>query len=132
MPKGSQCYKRTSSHRTQETLTDILNMEPYPAITKCGTPCTVTRSKILSKGQKKKALHPSILILKFDEVVVHKTKVLAYRFSNFVIDMGSSLGLWFGLSVFGITDLIFTVFQYAKKFNGQMKRKHKKANNRTF
>ena len=31
--------------------------------------------------------------------------MLAYGFSGFLIDMGSSLGLWFGLSVFGITDL---------------------------
>ena len=55
------------------------------------------------------------LMLKFDDLVVHRTKVLAYGFSDFLIDLGSSLGLWFGLSVFGITDLGMTAYQWIKK-----------------
>jgi hypothetical protein len=59
--------------------------------------------------------------LKFDELVVHRTKVLAYGFSEFLIDMGSNLGLWFGLSVLGITDLGIMAMQWFKKIRGMGK-----------
>ena len=61
------------------------------------------------------------LTLKFDDLVVHRTKVLAYGFSDFLIDLGSSLGLWFGLSVFGITDLGMTAYQWIKKLKRETK-----------
>ena len=41
----------------------------------------------------------------FEEEVVHRQKYLAYGSYEFLIDVGSSLGLWLGLSVFGIVDL---------------------------
>ena len=54
------------------------------------------------------------ITLKFADKVVYTTKKLAYGPSAFLIDMGSSLGLWFGLSVFGITDLSIFTFQWVK------------------
>ena len=44
-------------------------------------------------------------------------KVIVYTFFNFIIDVGSSLGLWLGLSALGITDLAFEAFMLAKKSN---------------
>ena len=61
--------------------------------------------------------------LEFDNLVVHRTKMLSYGFSDFLIDLGSSLGLWFGLSVFGITDLGIIAFQAAKKIRNDALRK---------
>ena len=34
------------------------------------------------------------------------TKVLAYDFSQLLVEIGSSLGLWLGLSVVGMFDLV--------------------------
>ena len=55
------------------------------------------------------------LDLQFDNHVVHTKEMLAYDFSNFLIDIGSSLGLWFGLSVFGLADLVVRILQFANK-----------------
>ena len=63
------------------------------------------------------------LILNFAEQVSYTTKHLAYGPSEFLIDMGSSLGLWFGLSVFGITDLVSKAFQLVKNTRQEVIRK---------
>ena len=86
-------------------------MDTYPAKGRCAKPCTVTKSKIISDGKVKHDFRlENTLNIKFESDVVFRRKVLAYDFSSFLIDMGSSLGLWFGLSVFGITDMgIFIV-----------------------
>ena len=49
--------------------------------------------------------HEAELNFSFGEEVVHRQKYLAYGSYEFLIDVGSSLGLWLGLSVFGIVDL---------------------------
>ena len=49
------------------------------------------------------------IMLSFHQDVHYTKKYLTYDFSFFLIDMGSSLGLWFGLSVFGLTDLCILV-----------------------
>ena len=36
-----------------------------------------------------------------------KKKIVIYNWFNFIVDVGSSLGLWLGLSAIGITDLLF-------------------------
>ena len=46
---------------------------------------------------------PTISELRFDGCC-HPCLNL-HRVFSFLIDIGSSLGLWFGLSVFGVTDL---------------------------
>ena len=56
------------------------------------------------------------LYFTFGEEVVHRQKVLAYGSYEFLIDVGSSLGLWLGLSVFGITDLGVDLVLYVRKF----------------
>ena len=97
-----------------DSFRKFLRMETSFVIYKCKRPCTVTRSKIFEKGnvlleeRKKK----SRLQLKIAREVVYKTKIIGYGFSNFLIDMGSSMGFWFGLSVFGLTDLGITTIEW--------------------
>ena len=64
-----------------------------------------------------------VLELNFDDQVVFTTKQLAYGPSDFLIDIGSSLGLWFGLSVFGISDLGISAFQWVKNKGQEAMRK---------
>ena len=100
------------------TLNSILNMESYPAREKCKRPCTVTQSNFFL-GKKKKGFYygSASIKFKFATEVVHKTRVLGYGFSHFLIDLGSSLGLWFGLSVFGIADLGILSFHWVRNLN---------------
>ncbi len=53
-------------------------------------------------------------IIHFDEQVEVTEKTFNYSYYNFIIDVGSSMGLWFGLSVFGIFDLLIETFQFVK------------------
>ena len=99
-----------------ETVDGIYEMNTYPAKERCKESCNITQSDIVvrkmikAKGKSK----TNTLKLKFANLVVHKAKVLDYGISNFVIDLGSSLGLWFGLSVFGLTDLAAIFFQWLR------------------
>ena len=82
----------------------------------CTKPCTVIRNNIFKNNEQYFGREfYAKLIFVFDDIVVLKTKMLAYGFSDFLIDMGSSLGLWFGLSVFGIKDLLIMVIQWTDK-----------------
>ena len=55
------------------------------------------------------------LILKFKDSVRLEKKVVVYTLFNFVIDVGSSLGLWLGLSALSIIDLAIDAVGVAKK-----------------
>jgi hypothetical protein len=108
-----------------DTVNGILEMDTFPAKTKCFNPCTVTQPKVLSNGGGEYySFQRAILKIKFANQVVHKVKILGYDFSAFLVDMGSSLGLWFGLSVFGIKDLGITVLQWAMKRRVQRRGKY--------
>ena len=67
----------------------------------------------------------AVLLFTFGEEVVHRQKYLAYGSYEFLIDVGSSLGLWLGLSVFGIIDLGMEMALLVKKVH--MKRIEKGA-----
>ena len=42
--------------------------------------------------------------------------LVAYTWFDLITDVGSSLGLWLGLSALGITDLAIDAFKVAKKW----------------
>ena len=94
----------------------ILSMENdiYIGKEKCTKPCTIQKSMVLFNQKETDYFNRTYLTLIFDDEVVQTTKKLGYGPSEFLIDMGSSLGLWFGLSVFGITDLGIMAAQYIK------------------
>ena len=113
--------------KTSLAVAEIYDMENYQEKKGCITPCTVTQALILSSEKNEdryaKASNQSFLRLDFANEVIYTTKKLAYGSSEFLIDMGSSLGLWFGLSVFGLTDLGIVAFQWIRKFKRKLKRK---------
>ena len=55
------------------------------------------------------------VLISFLDDVPYTQKYLTYDFSNFLIDIGSSLGLWFGVSVFGLTDIGILVINFIKR-----------------
>ena len=97
----------------------------YPAKESC-TPCTFAQPDIFYGREFYQGWDDYTLTLTFDDLVMYTTRKLAYGPSNFLIDIGSSLGLWFGLSVFGITDLGITAFQWVKNSRQEVMRKFMK------
>ena len=106
--------KNIYSNNKFSVISGIVRMESYPAREKCTKPCTVTQSNSFLKEKTLDNGERTNLKFRFAKQVIYKTKILGYGFSNFLIDLGSSLGLWFGLSVFGITDLGIMTYQWAK------------------
>ena len=49
-------------------------------------------------------------VLLFNSEVVFKKRVVVYDLFNFVVDVGSSLGLWLGLSMLNISDAVLDFF----------------------
>jgi hypothetical protein len=100
-------------------------MESYSTKETCTKPCTVAQPTVMFNGKEVLEDCPKhfVLRLNFAEQVVYTTKKLAYGPSEFLIDIGSSLGLWFGLSVFGITDLGIMTFQWVKNVRLNVMRK---------
>ena len=109
-------------------VASIYEMVTYLKKDICIKACNVTQASI-SPSEKKKsryatASNQTYLRLNFASEVLYTTKKFAYGPSEFLIDMGSSLGLWFGLSVFGITDLCIIAFQWLKKMRIKIMRKY--------
>ena len=93
-------------NKTSNTVAGIMQMKSFPAKERCFKPCTAAQSMVLFNGRDMETYNNhTLLALDFVDEVVYTTKRLDYGPSEFLIDMGSSLGFWFGLSVFGITDL---------------------------
>jgi hypothetical protein len=99
-------------NQTVGTIEGILDMKTYPSKERCTKPCTVAKPTVMMNGKDVEKDQPDhfILNLNFADQVVYTTKKLTYGPSEFLVDIGSSLGLWFGLSVFGITDLSIMTF----------------------
>ena len=64
--------------------------------------------RIFRKGQ-------TSIILNIKKAVKRTTYVKAYELFDLVVDVGSSLGLWIGLSVVGVIDLILNAGDFLKK-----------------
>ena len=115
-------------HNTYIPVAGIYEMITYLQEDSCNKACTVTQASILPSEKKKSryatASNQTYFRLNFASEVLYTTKRFAYGPSDFLIDMGSSLGLWFGLSVFGITDLGIIAFQWLKKMRIKIMRKY--------
>ena len=57
--------------------------------------------------------------LTFSNKVAFSKKFIPYKAFEFIIDIGSSLGLWLGLSALSITDLAIESFTVVKKWIGK-------------
>ena len=70
----------------------------------CLPPCTFTSAT--AEEQPHAAHNLPWVILYFKNIVKVQTTVLAYDFGSLLVEIGSSLGLWLGLSMVGVFDLI--------------------------
>ena len=111
-------------NKTKDLVTHIYYMTTNPALERCRKACTVAQPNVLyGKQDSYEPGFNNSITLNFADEVVYTTKKLAYGPSEFLVDMGSSLGLWFGLSVFGITDLGIMAFQWIKNTREEVMKK---------
>ena len=81
---------------------------------KCKNPCKkMTNTLSVISESVEYELYTNIEF-RFKKTVRVEKKVIVYTWFNFIIDVGSSLGLWLGLSALGILDLAIEAFMVAK------------------
>ena len=76
----------------------------------CRHSCKVNTYIITEKDSRKHAFSKSYLT--FNQKVLVTEKVPNYDMFKYIIDVGSSLGLWLGLSVLGLHDLVVWAVQF--------------------
>ena len=97
-------------------LMELVAFRPIPPQKKCKKPCLATESTVQLRGKNKpdhpRAMTMSKVNLHFKEEVPKTFKMINYTPYDFLIDSGSSLGLWLGLSIFSLTDLSIDALHY--------------------
>ena len=79
----------------------------------CLPPCTMLTAytELQQSSSAASGVNYSALYLFFDEIIHVKTTVVAYGPTSLLVEIGSCLGLWLGLSVVGVFDMTITMFE---------------------
>ena len=88
------------------------NHKLAPYETNCKRPCNVTTSYVKLKDDRADTTR---LKLTFRSEVQYRSKELAYGFFDFLVDIGGALGLWLGLSVYGLAEAFADGIDFAGK-----------------
>ena len=91
----------------------------YFAFSSCLLPCTLVfaHAEYLNNSEDESNGDHTITIY-FKETVKVKTVILAYGMDSLLIEIGSSLGLWLGLSVVGLFDVLLIMVLKLKQLVG--------------
>ena len=122
---NNQCSSNISTfNSTKSEVFDLIlylfmmhkkELKPTIAEKKCQKPCQ-KMTNTLSLAGESIIEGITIVTLRFDNQVRIEKKIVAYTLFNFIIDVGSSLGLWLGLSALGIFEIIIEASMMAKKW----------------
>ena len=120
-----ECSRTTTTHdQTKQEISEIIyqnftspqeKLKILNTEKKCKNPCRKMTNTI-SLAAQYRHFGKTTLEFRFRNTVKIEKKIVVYTFFNFIIDVGSSLGLWLGLSALGITDLVIQVLMVAKTF----------------
>ena len=84
----------------------------------CKSPCVYQKFRVAKSGRIQAEQDKSFILLKFNPTVVKRMLVPNYEPFDFVVDLGSSLGLWLGLSALSILDLGPLLTRVLKRIQG--------------
>ena len=105
----------------QSFMMKLIAMDELPIQEQCKQPCLTTKINVhlRNKGipDHPKGATMAKVNLKFENTVKKRYMVINYTLYNFVIDVGSSLGLWLGVSVLSLTDLWIFLYNRFKSCN---------------
>ena len=109
----------------QSYMMKLIAMDELPIQEQCKQPCLTTKIdvQLRNKGipDHPKAATMAKANLKFQKTVEKRFLVVNYTLYNFVIDVGSSLGLWLGVSVLSLTDLWILLYNRFNTCNPDFK-----------
>ena len=80
----------------------------------CLPPCTTMSWKLKELYHQTNVEKYSYIELKIMDNIIVYTDVCAYDVFSLVVDLGSSIGLWLGLSAVGIFDYLFDFYAYVQ------------------
>ena len=107
------------SDKSRKELSEEFNRlavgQEFHLFNSCLPPCLTTSIKL--KEMKHITNQPEEAGVRIDvsrKPITVKTLVYAYDVFDFVVDLGSALGLWFGLSALSIFDIVFDLFRNTK------------------
>ena len=108
--------KRLPGHKNTADWLERIALLSYGGVKyqseRCLPPCTVLAVYTeLQQSASAEEENQSSIFFFFDEVVQVKTIGVAYGPDSLLVEIGSCLGLWLGLSVIGFFDLAFTTFE---------------------
>ena len=83
----------------------------------CLPPCTVLTAytELQQSSSSPNGVNHSVIYLFFDGIIHVKTTRVAYGPASLLVEIGSCLGLWLGLSVIGLFDMTITIFERGAK-----------------
>ena len=123
LSSNNQCATNITSYHTKQEISafiwkhflhEKLNWKPTEAEKRCKQSCK-KMTNIVSLRAKQRMPETSVVI-RFESLVRIEKKIVVYTWFNFIVDVGSSLGLWLGLSAIGITDMLIEAFVKIKQW----------------
>ncbi len=106
-PKPNAFYNKFNFHKYEDLLTILKNIQFED---ECRQSCKES-TYIVDEGFKD-TLYSKSFYLTLNQKVIVTEKVPNYNMFKYIIDVGSSLGLWLGLSVLGLHDLVVWAVQF--------------------
>lgn len=88
---------------------------------RCLPPCTTYKIKIIETEKYKKAYDYADFNYYFEEYIDVYTEMYSYDIFSLIVDLGSALGLWLGLSAICILDNLFIVWNVIVEWSRTMK-----------
>ena len=113
-PKNLYGNFRIKWTRNYLHIFDVLDLSNINHEEYCKESCREVTYIVKRKGIYKTSYAGSAAYITFNKKVVVTGKVPNYSMFQYIIDVGSSLGLWLGLSVFGLHDLVVDTVQFIK------------------
>ena len=106
-------FQRLEKHeKTVKWIRNLANEAYGGTIYKSETCLPSCRFTSAAADAQPQAVHKTRnVILYFNNIVEVQTTVLAYGIDSLLVEIGSSLGLWLGLSIVGVFDLITTAIE---------------------
>ena len=81
----------------------------------CLSPCVSMHFKLNEISHDSNRPHNAALTVKMKDEMIVYTDVYAYDIFNLIVDLGSSLGLWLGLSALSIFDTLVEFYTATKR-----------------
>ena len=94
----------------EDYIRTVITLRNNPIEDKCRKFCSNTQSTVsFRKEEDERKKKQAQVALLFKPEVEYLEIVYSYTLFNFIIDVGSSLGLWLGLSVLSLTDIASSI-----------------------